>query len=624
MDIDKLDALSIMSDEVIDSVYGEPDIIERSRLIAKLKLRAKALGIKQSYDKFIKDIEKAIKEQEKEELSNKRRHVTDSFTDFGFNEVEYNVPGYIADKKGIFAIKEYADVLVCYHPIFIAEILNNAETGKEKVKLVYWKSGKWKEIIVDKATIASASKIVSLAEYGVSVTSETAKGLVDFLACIENYNQDIIERHTSISHFGWVGNKFIPYDSDITFDSQSRFRDLFDSVKEYGDFETWLELVKAIRQSGRYEPTACMSASFASVLMKPLNALPFILNIWGKTGGGKSVALILASSIWAKPTLEGGFISDPTTTRAAFEAREGILSNLPMMIDDFSRQKDKYKDTFTDFIYAICAGKSKERSNIDLGLREAITWQNACISNMERPLSEEVTRGGAINRILDCEADYGDIFKNGNKVVKVLSNNYGFAGKLFIEAVRKIGFDEIRLIQEDFLSKIEEIAKAHGTEKEDKQTLPLSVVLTADKIATDEIFKDGIYLDIEKMVGFLKNKGEVDENRKAYEFIQGEIAINQNRFKPEAGFEAWGIIEDGYAIILKNKFDEIAEHGNFSSRAFLGWAAREGLIQSQDSHNTKKKRIGETNARCVFLKLESEDPEPEGFRPALPDEIPYE
>ena len=40
-------------------------------------------------------------------------------------------------------------------------------------------------------------------------------------------------------------------------------------------------------------------------------------------------------------------------------------------------------------------------------------------------------------------------------------------------------------------------AKEKGQEKEEKQTIPLSVMLTADKIATDSIFQDGIYLDID-------------------------------------------------------------------------------------------------------------------------------
>ena len=44
-----------------------------------------------------------------------------------------------------------------------------------------------------------------------------------------------------------------------------------------------------------------MAASFASVLLEPLKVLPFVLHLWGTTGTGKTVALMVAMSIWGNP-----------------------------------------------------------------------------------------------------------------------------------------------------------------------------------------------------------------------------------------------------------------------------------------------------------------------------------
>ena len=79
----------------------------------------------------------------------------------------------------------FGETLACYHPILPVQRLVNAETGKEKVKLAFKKGARWKEIIVDKGIIASNNKIVSLADYGVSVTSETSKALVRYLSDLE-------------------------------------------------------------------------------------------------------------------------------------------------------------------------------------------------------------------------------------------------------------------------------------------------------------------------------------------------------------------------------------------------------------------------------------------------------
>jgi hypothetical protein len=138
----------------------------------------------------------------------------------------------------------------------------------------------------------------------------------------------------------------------------------------------------------------------------------------------------------------------------------------------------------------------------------------------------------------------------------------------------------------------------------------MSILLTADKIATDYIFEDGTYLDFNSCVDLLKNKGEVSENERAYEFILSEVAINMNKFKPdmmgEYRNEVWGVIEGGYLIIINNAFNKICERGNFSSKSFLAWAGKQNLLDTQSGKNTKTKRLNGTVSRCIYLKLISD------------------
>lgn len=619
MDITKLDAISIVSDEVLIEVFEEQDAIQQARLLLALQEKAKLLGVKVQFDALVKAYKKVNREIEKaNKETSQSNNSFDNFTQFDYFDDGHELycGNWIADQNGVRTFTMFGEQLACYHPILIAQRLMNVETNKEKVKLAFCKGFKWKEIIVDKGMIASSNKIVGLADYGVSVTSETSKALVKFLSDLENYNIEVIETRASTSKFGWINNEFMPYGLNIEFDSESKFKDIFESVRSHGDYKTWMDLMLKIRKSGRYEPQLYMAGSFASVLLKPLNVLPFILNLWGETGKGKTVALMVATSIWANPG-ENKYITDPVSSQVALEVRNDILNNLPMVIDDLSKTKDKYGDTFTDIIYMLCGGKGKDRSNVNLGLNKATTWQNAVLTNIERPLASETMRGGAINRILDFEMQDGSIFKNGNHVVSIINNNYGFAGKMFIDAVENIGFDEIKKMQNDFLIKIIDRAKELGQEKEEKQTIPLSVMLTADKIATDYIFKDGIYLDFDRCVNTLKNKGDVSENDRAYEFIMSEISININKFVPDDDGnyrgECWGCIDDGYAIILVNAFNRICEKGNFSNKGFLSWAVKKDLIVQSGGKNTKNKRFGSANPRCVWLKMDSEKMDEQGF-----------
>lgn len=614
-DLKKLTSQTILEENIFTELFDIQDEIKKARLLIALTDRAEELGVKTKFAKLYSAYNKVQKEVSQKKP---KQNSFNSYTEFGYGDQEFYCGNWIADSTGIRTFTTQGERLACYHPILPIMRLINAETGKEKVKLTFKKGLTWKEIIVDKEVIASNSKILSLAGYGVSVTSENARALVQFLADIENANLSLIDIQISTSKLGWINGEFMPYSENVLFDSAAKFKDIFESVRERGNIETWMKLVKDIRKSDRIEPKLYMAASFASVLLKPLNALPFICNLWGETGKGKTVAIMVAASIWANPA-ESKYITDPVSTPVSLEIRQDILNNLPMIIDDLSKTRDKYGDNFTDIVYMLCGGKGKDRSNVNLGLNKPTTWNNVVLTNIERPLAADTMRGGAINRILDFEMEEGSIFPDGNYVVETISNHYGFAGKIFINAVQELGFEAIREIQHEYLEKINQRAKELEIEKEEKQVLPLSIMLAADQIATDYIFKDGIYLDFNKCVDYLKNKGDISENERAYEYIMSEVAVNINKFQPgdngEYRGEVWGCIEKGYVIILSNAFNRICEKGNFSNKAFLNWAAKKELIiKDKTGKNTKTKRInGGASTRCVWLKMLEEERRQEDF-----------
>lgn len=61
-------------------------------------------------------------------------------------------------------------------------------------------------------------------------------------------------------------------------------------------------------------------------------------------------------------------------------------------------------------------------------------------------------------------------------------------GNKFIETIKGIGVEGIKAIQSEFLELL------FNDEKMQKQSMSLSIVLTADKIATDYLFKDKAFL----------------------------------------------------------------------------------------------------------------------------------
>jgi hypothetical protein len=625
-EIDFWEKDEILNDKIIaDAIFSAEDPIDEANIYNWILERAKSLGTTRAVQRLIKGVKTAVTEMEKQ-AENKKNNLTD-FNYFGTG-VEFNCGAWIANKSGIIMMTDKGDMRACYHPILPIKRFVNLEDNRERVQLAFYRDGYWRDITVDKSVIASASKIVTLAGVGVAVNSETAKYLVRYLSDIENFNS--IPTANSTSKLGWNGNSFIPFDTEIEFDAEARFSELFGSIRENGLQERWFDLVKTIRSGDRYEPRLCMSVSFASVLLRPLKYSPFIANMWGETGKGKTVMIMLAASIWADPS-ESKYITDSYSTQNAFEARLDILDDLPLLLDDMSKVRDKMNDGFTDLVYLLCSGRGKGRSNVDLGLNDTKSWHCAILSNMERPLTVETMRGGASNRILDFEIGDGYVFQDGNAVVELVKENFGFAGRMFVEIIKKMGFDEIRTIQKDFQRKIIEVAEQQGSHKEEKQVIPLSVILTADKIATDEIFKDGIYLDIAQLTAMLKDTDEVSEGKRGYEYILGFIQENWTAFHADEKGESFsgreyghfGVNGDEYIYIIPNVLNRVAQEGNFSKKAFCSWADRQGLLKHDKGSMQMLIRRAGKPMRFYAIKWSNSEKE-DKEEPADLDELPFD
>ncbi len=611
------DEKSILSDEVFTEIFEQEDEILKARMLLSCEERAEALNVKTKFNKLARAYNKAEKAIQKSTAST--RQLINQWTNFTgpYNNMECGA--WIASDEGISTFsKDYSnEVLACYHPILPIMRMKNLETGEEQLKLAYKRNHKWTEITVPKDLVSSANKIVSLSKLGVSVTSENARLLVKYLSDVENLNDNDIPVQMSSSKLGWIGDGFIPYDTDVVFDGDMQFKQMFDSIKEHGNKNVWMGHVKELRKTGRIEIKFILAASFASILVEKADALPFLVDLWGETEGGKTVALMLAASVWANPS-DSQYIGDFKSTEVQLEVRADMLNHLPMILDDSSKVSARIRENFEGFVYDLCSGKGKSRSNKELGIRREHRWKNITLTNGERPLSSYVSQGGAVNRILEVECK-DHVFADPQGTVEVLKQNYGHAGKRFVRIVKELGKEKIKSMQQKIQREI------YQDDKMQKQSMALSIVLTADKIITDYMFCDGEYIDIEEAKSVLVSHNELSENERCYQYLIDKINMNSQRFDADTKVEKWGFIEEEYAIIYTQAFKELCEQGGFSDKAFLSWADRNSLIQVSKGRLTKVKKIKGKNIRCVFLKL-NEFEDKDGFEPVElyeQEELPF-
>ncbi len=602
MDLNLINGSNVLSEDTMLELYSIEDLIEREQTKQALRAIAKKNGKTKDFDDLIKTYSKVIKLNSVERTPQK----TTKYSDLPDGFLNLPCGSWIADDSGV-RIQSWDGEIIwaCKHPIIPVERLKNLQTGFEQIKLAYKRDNYWQSKTFPKDVLSSQSKIVGLSNYGILVNSENARSLVRYFTDVEAGGSQYIAVSKSSSKFGWIEGEFLPYDQTIEFDSENRFAQLSDAVREHGDEIQWMRCIEDIRQNGSFAVRMMMAASFASVLLEKVDALPFFIDLWGDTEGGKTVTLMVCSSIWADPS-ENKFIGDFKSTDVALEAKANALNNLPMLLDDTSKTSARMRDNFEGFVYDIASGKGKSRSDRDLGIRYENNWRLIVLTTGEAPLSGYVNQGGAINRILEVKADTR-LFDDPQGVVECIRNNYGFAGKKFIEAIKAMPEDDLKKTFKQIQREVENVA----TDAMQKQTISLSVVLLADKIATDSVFKDRIYLDTKEAAKVLVDPSELSGNERAYEFMTGKINMNAARFDPKNDhIEQWGFIEGQKVYIYVPAFGALCEQGRFSKKSFCDWAIKHGVLEP-DSRGcpTKAKKINGKVQKvyCFILPDESEE-----------------
>lgn len=571
--------------------FAEIRAIEKvSQLAYKFKIR----NFKRMYDEYLKSCQQL-------------HEPTVNYTQFENQPFELCCGDWQADNTGVYCYSTFKGTeIACSHPIMPVQRLINIDTGMEKVKLAFQKGNRWREIIVEKSVISTANKIVNLSDNGIGVTSENSKLLVRYLSDVENANYDIIPESYSFSRLGhFDGEGFVPYVDKLVFDGDLNFRTIYRSIIQKGDRKLWLNEIKKIR---KYSTPAkiVIAASLASVLVPVCNAQVFFTHLWSSTSGtGKTVALMCAASVWANPEL-GKYIQTFNSTQVGLERFAAFLNHLPLMIDELQLgSSQKFS------VYQLSEGVGRTRGNKTGGVDRTATWANAVITTGETPLIRQSEGSGAYNRTIDIECVSSEkVIEDGQHTTSVIKNNYGFAGRDFVELLysSETMTDMARC---EFQQSYRELCKNDTTEK---QAMAAALILTADKLFCQWILGMSDFLTVDDISKYLATKREVSVGERGYNYVCDWIGANQNRFAtsnriPENG-EIYGIFGsiDNYVYIIRNIFIRTVEQEGYNAKSLLSYFKENGLISTRGRNMTKGKRINGNLVECVALKMpETED-----------------
>lgn len=589
------------------------DELTRQRVITAMRDKAKKCGFSaRDFDAACKAALARKKREDKEAAAAaKKQKKAEDMEEAGINgpplsgltdRLNGNAPNfgkYHCTDRAILSETPFGVVKICSHPLFPTMRYVNIETGSELMDISYKLDGRWRDLkLIDRKVISQSKTIVSLSEYGLDITSENARDVVNYLAEVDQLNRGIIPRRETVRHLGWVsGRGFSPYIDGVDYDNGGKFEEAFRAVRACGSLETWKETAAKIMVGDEYIPTRIvLAASVASVLLKWTSQQPFIVHLWSsQSGTGKTIALMLAASVWADPEL-GRYMRSMNATKVANEQLAGFCNNLPLILDEL--QTVQKNTDFDDIIYMLCEGTGKARGSRDGGLREQARWMNTILTSGEQPISAE-SRAGAVNRVISIETD-GQIIPGDkaqmSEFADVLRENFGHAGKLLIDRITetKDFGDVIRGVYKKAMSQLTPYVTG-------KQANYGASVLVGDALLNMIVFDNAFPPLLPKhILPYLATQDMVDTNKKALDWLLSFVAIHGAKFHVEGDeilapvkSEIMGKIDgDGNVMIIKGVLKERLEQKGWVLVSFLQWCNQRGYLIT---NHTRSNRHWEIN-----------------------------
>ncbi len=528
----------------------------------------------------------------------------DNVTSFTGQPLELNAGDWEACDDGIYKKAGFGEEVACPHPIMPIERLVNIDTGEEKLVLAFRKGTIWRRTIVSKIVLASTNKVTDLAGQGIAVTSQSAKAFVQYISDLENLNYDIIPERKSIGRFGYIPDEgFSPFVDGLIFDGDANFRSMFQAVRSYGSEQKWLEIAAEVRGMS-ITARIILAASFASVLLEPMNCLPFFVHLWGvDSGTGKTVALMVAASVWGDPTV-GSYVKTFDGTVVGMEKTAAFLNNLPFCLDELQLAKDSRGRTTFD-VYKLAQGVGRTRGNRSGGVDLTPTWRNCILTTGESPLTGQASGAGAVNRVIDIECRSSQaVIRDGMRISGAVKRNFGFAGKKFVDELYKPG------VVDQVSARYQELFNNLGDQDTtEKQAMAAAAIITADELACQWIFGGTqLPLTITQISEFLASKAAVSAGDRGYKYLCDWVTQHSNQLVGRSEtVDVLGALDGNRAYIIRSVFERVLQDAGYSTAAMVSYLRQEGLIECRGKHNTKGKRINGIPTECFCLVLPSVD-----------------
>lgn len=441
------------------------------------------------------------------------------------------------------------------------------DTNTEKIEISFFKHNKWQAFITERSVTANRNGVIRLADKGLEVNSDNAGMLVRYIADVVASSLYCMPHKSAKSVMGWVDDEFMPYTDKIVFDGDDKFKYQYKALTQKGKLEDWIKYVGPLREKS-LDLRLCMAAAFASPTIELIGENPFVFHLWGKTGSAKTVAIMIAMSVFGDPSM-GKLTYSLNMTQNAIMSAAAFFKNLPFAGDELQSIK-KHGTSYDTLIMCLTEGIDRGRMSYDK-INDTKAWKCSFLFSGEEPCIKQASGGGAKNRVIEVPC-VNKIVEDGNAVFNYIRNHYGCAGNVYVDYLKTVK-DDLSGTYSDIFRQI-----MSSVDTTDKQAGSMALMLTADQIASTLFWPGEPDLTIDQIKSYLCSAADVDVAERAYQFIRNAIAENRNNFTRDSK-QMWGEIDDDCAYINKNVLCRIMDAEGFDFDAVKVKWAENGYLE---------------------------------------------
>ncbi len=189
-----------------------------------------------------------------------------------------------------------------------------------------------------------------------------------------------------------------------------------------GDLESWKAEVAA-KCEGNPVLTLAIGCALAGPLLSLVGVLGGGVHLVGDSSSGKSLAQLIASSVWGDP---GIFAASWDMTKGGLEIEASSRNDTMLPLDEIKRADPK---RVQEMAYSLANGQGKGTMTREREGRAKLSWRLLALSSGERSLSEHAAIGGnaahagAELRMVDVNA--------GTRTHRAFDELHGLAGADF-------------------------------------------------------------------------------------------------------------------------------------------------------------------------------------------------